>query len=84
MGGICMPGSDFYRVDIAGPWRLDLYTDFFDGDLNLRLRTLEGDRIGGSSQRSNHDWIDYAGPALVEVYGEQNASTTYRMTLTAR
>ncbi len=82
-GGICAEGGDWYRVDEAGPWRFDLYTDFLmhREDLNLRLYTTEGERIGGSSQRSNHDWIDYEGPAYVEVYGQENDSQTYRVTL---
>jgi len=82
-GGVCAEGGDFYRVDETGPWRFDLYTEFLmtREDLNLRLFTLEGERIGGSTQRSNHDWIDYEGPAIVEVYGMDNDSTTYRVTL---
>lgn len=83
LGGICAEGSDFYRVDLPGPWRFDLWSEFLTTreDLNLRLYTLEGERIGGSTQRSNHDWVDYEGPALVEVYGFENASATYRVTL---
>lgn len=81
MGGICAEGPDWYRVDLTTPWRFDLYSDIFEGDLNLRLYTLEGERIGGSSQRSMHDWIDYDQPAYVEVYGFESASTTYRVTL---
>ncbi|MCA9605469.1 MAG: hypothetical protein KC619_07730 [Myxococcales bacterium] len=82
-GGVCAEGGDFYRVDETGPWRFDLYTEFLMNreDLDLRLFTTEGERIGGSSQRSNHDWIDYEGPAYVEVYGQDNDSATYRVTL---
>lgn len=84
MGGICAdPPSDFYRIDVAGAWRFDLYTNVFEGDINLRLWSDTRERIGGSDQRSNHDWIDYMGPAWVEVYGHQRASNVYRVTLTA-
>ncbi len=81
MGGVCAEAPDFYRVDLDTPWRFDLYSDIFTGDLNLRLYTLDGERIGGSTQRSNHDWIDYDAPAYVEVYGFESASGTYRVTL---
>ncbi|MGE0792088.1 MAG: hypothetical protein AB7S26_40825 [Sandaracinaceae bacterium] len=81
MGGVCAEGSDWYRVDLSTPWRFDLYSDVFVGDLNLRLYTIEGERIGGSSQRSMHDWVDYDAPAYVEVYGFESASGTYRVTL---
>lgn len=83
MGGVCAAAGDFYRIEEAGPWRFDLYTEFLmhREDLNLRLFTTAGERIGGSSQRSNHDWVDYEGPAIVEVYGHDNDSQTYRVTL---
>lgn len=77
-GGLCARGSDFYFVDRTGPWRFDLYSTVFDGNLDLRLYDREGSRIGGSSQASNHDWVDYDQPAYVEVFGESN---TYRVTL---
>ena len=82
-GGVCAEGSDFYRIDEAGPWRFDLFSEFLmtREDLNLRLFTTGGERIGGSTQRSNHDWIDYSGPAVIEVYGFENDSATYRVAL---
>lgn len=86
-GGICMAGTDFYRVNLPGAWRFSMYTNFFmydNGNLDLRLYSVDGERIGGSTQRANHDWIDYEGPALVEIYGDQNASNTYRVELIAR
>jgi len=83
VGGVCAEGSDFYRVNETGEWRFDLFTEFLmtREDINLRLFTVEGERIGGSTQRSNHDWIDYSGPAIIEVYGFDNDSATYRVTL---
>ncbi|MBX3270723.1 MAG: hypothetical protein KF729_10700 [Sandaracinaceae bacterium] len=82
-GGVCAPGGDFYRIDETGPWRFDLYTQFLADrqNLDLRLYDRSGERIGGSTQRSNHDWVDYEGPAYVEVYGHDGASATYRVTL---
>jgi hypothetical protein len=79
-GGLCAEGSDFYFVDRTGPWRFSLYSTVFDGNLDLRLYDRAGSRIGGSTQASNHDWVDYDEPAYVEVYGESN---TYRVTLVA-
>jgi hypothetical protein len=87
MGGICTdPPNDFYAVNLEGPWRFDLYTNYtmMRQDINLRLWTLAGERVGGSNQRSNHDWVDYEGPAVIEVYGEHSASDVYRVSLTAR
>ncbi len=89
-GGVCMPGSDYYHVTLEGPWRFDLYQSIFtttDPDaynLDLRLWNEAMERIGGSNVRGNHDWVDYEGPAYVEVYGAQNASGTYRVSVTAR
>jgi hypothetical protein len=89
-GGVCMPGSDYYHVTLAGPWRFDLYQSLFtmpDPDLHnvdLRLWGEDGERIGGSNVRGNHDWVDYEGPAYVEVYGARNASGTYRVSVTPR
>lgn len=84
MGGVCAEGPDYYFVDIEGPWRFDLYSDIFEGDLNLRLYSTQGERIGGSTQRSNHDWVDYDQPAYVEVYGFESASGTYRVQINAQ
>jgi hypothetical protein len=83
VGGVCAEGSDFYRIEEEGLWRFDLYSEYLTTreDLNLRLFLTNGERIGGSTQRSNHDWIDFAGPAIVEVYGFDNDSATYRVTL---
>ena len=83
-GGVCARAGDFYAIDMAGPWRFDLYSSIFEGDLNLRLYDRNGERIGGSTQRSNHDWVDYEGPAVVEVYGHDRASAVYTVELHAR
>jgi hypothetical protein len=90
MGGVCAPAPDFYHVTIEGPWRFDLYQSLFTTkdpdthDLNLRLWSESMERIGGSNQRANHDWVDYQGPAYVEVYGESNASGLYRVSVSPR
>jgi hypothetical protein len=84
MGGICADGPDWYRVDLEGAWRFDLYLDNFMGDLNLNLYNDAGERIGGSNQRANHDWVDFEGPAWVEVYGQDRASNVYRVSVSPR
>jgi thiol-disulfide isomerase/thioredoxin len=89
-GGVCTEASDFYQVTLDGPWRFDLYQDLFTMpdpelyDVNLRLWGPDMSRIGGSNVRGNHDWVDWMGPAFVEVYGEQRASGTYRVSLSHR
>ncbi len=80
-GGICARGSDYFYVDLTTPWRFDLYSMVFDGNLDLRLYDASGSRIGGSTQRSNHDWVDYDQPGYVEIFGAEGASNTYRITL---
>jgi hypothetical protein len=91
MGGVCTSlGGDFYRVDIAGPWRFDLYQSLFTTpepvthNVDLRLWNDALERIGGSNVVGNHDWIDWQGPAFVEVYGPRSASGTYRVSVSPR
>ena len=89
-GGICTAASDFYHVDLAGPWRFNLYQSLFTTpdppayNVDLRLWTEGMERVGGSNAVGNHDWVDYEGPAYVEVYGPRSASGIYRVELTAR
>ncbi|MEM1418808.1 MAG: hypothetical protein AAGH15_28190 [Myxococcota bacterium] len=87
-GGVCADGPDFYFVDRPGEWRFDLYQRLFppmEGvdsralDLDIRLWSTDGERIGGSNQFANNDFVRWAGPAYVEVYGEGGRSGTYRV-----
>lgn len=89
-GGICAAGSDFYHVSEAGPWRFDLRQSLFTTpepaahNVDLRLYTEAMERIGGSNTIGNHDWVDYEGPAYVEVYAAHGASGAYDVSLAAR
>ncbi len=84
------PGWDFYRVDLAGRWRFDLYQSLLTRldppayDFDLRLWRDAMERIRGSSAVGDHDWVDHAGPAYLEVYGPRGTSGAYRVELVRR
>ncbi len=86
-GGVCMDGPDFYFVDRPGPWRFDLFQSLFtepepaSRNVDLRLWSVDGERLGGSNAIANNDAVEWQGPAYVEVYGENGRSGTYRVSL---
>ncbi|MCB9523652.1 MAG: Ig-like domain-containing protein [Myxococcales bacterium] len=89
-GGICTPAPDFFQVDIDGPWRLTLNFTHSRGDLDVFVWdvTTEGPlqqngQPVGSANIANQEQFEFAGPALVQVAGYQNASAEYRLTLEA-
>mgnify|MGYP002629392641 CR=1 FL=1 len=88
-GGVCDGGSDFYRVDLAGAWRLDLTFRHADGDLDVYVwdertgRPANGanGRPLGSDSATDNESFQYQGPAIVAVLGYQGATAPYRLTL---
>lgn len=89
-GGICAAAPDYYRVDIAGSWRLDLTFRHATGDLDVYVwdeaqgRALEigGNKVGSESYTDDESFT-HAGPALIRVHGYEGASAPYQLSLTA-
>ena len=88
-GGICGFDRDYYRINIAGDWRLDLNFSHEVGDLDIILWDLaagepvlddEGRAIGSSSSDDNESF-EHSGPATVMIYGYQSATAPYELTL---
>ncbi len=64
-GGLCNAAPDFYRIDAAGAWRVDLRFSHADGDLDLYLwDTARGDvavapdgrPLGSDSTTTTRPW----------------------------
>jgi thiol-disulfide isomerase/thioredoxin len=91
-GGLCNAAPDFYRIDAAGAWRVDLRFSHADGDLDLYLwDTARGDvavapdgRPLGSDSTDDDEALDGFGPATLMIVGYDGAQAPYRLALTAR
>ncbi|MBU0553930.1 Ig-like domain-containing protein [Myxococcota bacterium] len=90
-GGICDAQADYYRVDIAGPWRLELTFSHDTGNLDVWIwdeaenapLMIDGEPIGAYSDDDN-EVLEHAGPALIRVEGVQGDSAPYDLNITAR
>ena len=89
-GGVCDATGDFYQIDHAGAWSLNLEFDASAADLDVLVwdpQTNEPLRIGGNQIGSENtgmtESFSHTGPALIKVYGFQQASGTYALTLSA-
>ncbi len=88
--GLCTdPAVDFYSIGIQGAWRLTVEFQHSVGDIDMVLwdkRTdaavtnANGEAVGSFST-NDQEVIDYFGPADVQVYGYNNASGLYTVTL---
>lgn len=89
-GGICGTDLDFYFVDVAGGWRLDLDFRHATGDLDVYVwdQDRNGPAMGannrpiGSDSSTDDESFTHRGPALVAVVGFQLATSPYRLTIT--
>lgn len=88
-GGICTDAPDLYKVEIDGPWTLQL--DFLNavGDLDVfvwdeaRNQPLQvNGQVVGSSGSTDQEKFEYSGRAVIAVQPFQHASVAYTLTLT--
>ncbi len=88
-GGVCDANPDYYRVEIEGPWRLNLEFQQSIGDLDVVVwdvagqqpkRDLAGQILGAYTQDDN-ETLEYEGPAILRISGYQFASAPYRLSL---
>ncbi|MBM4281538.1 MAG: hypothetical protein FJ137_12530 [Deltaproteobacteria bacterium] len=89
-GGICTAAPDYFTVDIAGEWRLDLLFTHAEGDLDVYVvdpvtgdPILENNRPVGSEGTTDRETFTRTGPAMIGITGFQGSSTTYTLTVTA-
>jgi thiol-disulfide isomerase/thioredoxin len=88
-GGICTEAPDFFTIDLAGNWQLDLAFSNAEGDLDVYVINeatgeplMNGQEPVGSDGTTDTESFTHSGPATIAVVGFQGASTTYTMTLT--
>lgn len=90
-GGICDQSMDFYEVNHAGNWQLDLAFSHAEGDIDVYVwdpatnRALQqnGQNVGSDSGDDNESFT-HQGNAIIGVLGYRGATARYRLTLTAR
>ncbi len=89
-GGICGLDKDFFRVNIQGPWRVDLRFSHADGDIDVAVwdegtnqPMRSGAGLVGAESIDDDEVFEHQGPAIVTVYGYQYASAAYELELTA-
>lgn len=90
-GGICTDAPDFYRVDLAGSWTLELAFDHDVGDLDVVVwdeetggpARDENGNLVGSATSNDVERFEHQGPALIAVQGYNKASAPYTLTIVA-
>jgi len=89
-GGVCASNNDFYRVDHAGDWTLELTFQHADGDLDVYVwntqddvRLLSGGREVGSDSGNDNERFSHRGPALINVLGYLGERAPYTLRFTA-
>lgn len=88
-GGICTEAPDFFTIDLAGNWQIDLAFSAAEGDLDVYVMdeatgeplVVGGEPVGSDGTTDNESFT-HSGPATIVVVGFQGASTTYTLTLT--
>ena len=88
-GGICTEAPDFFTIDLAGDWRVDLAFSAAQADLDVYVVNVAtgeplvvGDAAVGSYGRTSLETFKHSGPATIVVVGYRGGSTTYALTLT--
>jgi hypothetical protein len=81
-GGVCASQPDWYRVSIAGRWRLDLQFSHASGDLDVYVLDDSGATIARSDSATDDESVTVTGPARVRIEGWRGATAPYRLTLT--
>ena len=80
-GGICNARPDYFRVNVAGAWRVDLDFSHAQGDLDLYVISGSS-RVASSDSTTDDESVSWTGPAIVEVLGYRGATASYQITLT--
>ncbi len=90
-GEIVAGVADYWRVDVQGPWRIDLSFSHDQGDLDVfvwdvigsRRKTDQSGRAIGSDSDDDDEEFVFRLPAVIRVQGWEGATARYRIRLTA-
>lgn len=82
-GGICGANDDYFRVSVAGAWRVDLAYHYADGDLDLFVLDASGRTVVSSESATDHESVSYTGAGIVRVIGYAGARAAYTLSLVA-
>ncbi len=80
-GGICGADDDWFRVSVAGAWRVDLAFRHRDGDLDLFVTDASGRVLTSSEGAADGESVSGTGPAYLRVIGYGGARAPYTLTL---
>lgn len=89
-GGVCDGQPDFFQIDEAGDYTLELSFSHSDADLDMAIWPSSADPTSDdpaavSNGTSNSESISFSGPATLVVYSYSPAfSASYLLTLTPR
>jgi hypothetical protein len=88
-GAVCDSASDFFKVTIAGDWRLELDFVHAQGDIDVYVCDASGNALMqngalvGAESGDDDESFEHRGPATIRVYGWQGATNDYVLTLTS-
>jgi len=74
-GGICNTAADYYRIEVAGAWTAELTFDHDTVDLDLVVRSDNGDVQAMSNGEESLESVMYSGPAYLEIVAKNPGST---------
>lgn len=88
-GGICTEAPDFYTIDLAGSWRVDVSFSNAEGDLDLYVvdpvsgePISEGGEPVGGFTTEDVETVTRSGPGAIAIVGYNRASAGYEIELT--
>lgn len=89
-GGVCNSSADYYRIGLAGNYRVSLEFRHAVGDLDVYVwneatgqAREEGGAKVGSYGAEDGESFEYSGPSLIRVEGYRGATAPYVLTLEA-
>ncbi len=90
-GGICTDFIDAYYVDLEGDWSISIDFTHATGDLDMVVVDENGDVMTDdagnqriSQSTGNNEYLEESGPQYVLIYGYNQATAPYSLTVEAR
>ena len=90
-GGVCGTDFDFYDINMAGDWKLEVNFAHNVGDLEIVIWddataafVREGDYYAGATSSDDNEVYDGTGPTTVAVIGYNGATAPYTLVLSNR
>ncbi len=87
--GICTDAPDFFKVDVAGNWRITIQFTNSEANLDMHAWDTTGDKplvvggsVIGSATNRGYETFEHSGPAVVRIAPRiAGSSTSYRLVL---